>query len=89
MASFVIQGGKKLSGRHSPPGNKNAALPMLAACILTDEPVRLTNLPLIDDVHTMLEILTHLGVDAKLSGHTVTLCASGLRNRTLNKDLCS
>ena len=57
MARFIIRGGKPLRGIHATPGNKNAALPMLAACILTDQPVRLRNLPLIQDVLTMLEIL--------------------------------
>ena len=57
MARLIIQGGHRLSGVHRTPGNKNAALPMLAASVLTSEPVTLRNLPLIDDVFTMLEIL--------------------------------
>ena len=88
MARFVIQGGKRLSGRHKTPGNKNAVLPMLAACVLTDEPVRLRNIPLIQDVHTMLEILEDLGVDVRLRGHAVTLCAAGIRKRRIRDDLC-
>jgi len=62
---------------------------MLAACVLTDEPVRLTNVPMIRDVQTMLEILADLGVSVSLKGHTVELCAKGLRKTKLNKDLCS
>lgn len=89
MAKFVIKGGRKIGGRYRPPGNKNAALPMLAACVLTDEPVRLRNLPLIEDVHTMLEILSDIGVDVDLRGHTATICAAGLRKTRLNEDLCS
>jgi len=88
MARFVIQGGKRLSGRHKTPGNKNAVLPMLAACVLTDEPVRLRNIPLIQDVHTMLEILEDLGVDVRLRGHAVTVCAAGVRKRRIRDDLC-
>ena len=89
MASFVIQGGNPLSGEHRAAGNKNAVLPMLAACVLTDEPLKLTNVPLIQDVHTMLAILDDLGVAVERKGHTLTLCARGLRRRTLDADLCS
>lgn len=88
MAKFIIQGGKRLSGKHRVPGNKNAALPMAAACLLTDEPVCLRNVPLIDDVRTMLALLEELGVSVELRGHTVRLCAKGLRKRRLNPDLC-
>lgn len=88
MARFIIHGGKRLSGRHKVPGNKNAVLPMLAACVLTDEPVCLQNVPMIEDVHTMLEILDDLGVTIELRGHTVTLCAKGLRKSRLNVELC-
>ena len=62
MTSFVIEGGHPLQGEIRPVGNKNAALPMLAACLLTDEPVTLHNLPQIGDVQTMLRILGGLGV---------------------------
>ena len=88
MAKLVIRGGRRLSGRHVTTGNKNAALPMLAAAMLTDEPVCLTNLPLIDDVRTMLALLEDLGVQVDLHGHEVTLCAAGIRKRTLNEALC-
>ncbi|TFH18317.1 MAG: UDP-N-acetylglucosamine 1-carboxyvinyltransferase [Lentisphaerales bacterium] len=88
MARFVIKGGKRLSGSHRTPGNKNAVLPMLAASVLTDEQVVLRNIPLIDDVRTMLELLEDLGVRVELRGHTVTLCAAGIRKRRLNPDLC-
>ena len=88
MPRFIIKGGKPIHGRHVPPGNKNAVLPMLAACLLTDEPVRLTCIPLIQDVMTMLEILDDLGVSVERVGHRVTLCAKGIRKRKLHPKLC-
>ena len=89
MARFLIRGGQRISGKYKAPGNKNAALPMLAASILTDEPVRLTNVPMILDVRTMLELLEDLGVSVDVKGHTVELCAKGLRKTRLKKELCS
>ncbi len=75
MSRFIIQGGKPLSGHHVVPGNKNAALPMLAATLLATEPITLENLPNIADVRVMIEGLKELG--AKVSGspeaHTVTI----------------
>ena len=88
MARFVIHGNRRLSGKYVPSGNKNAVLPMLAASILTDEPVILENVPLIDDVRTMLAILEHLGVSVDLQDHTVRLCAKGLRRSRLDPELC-
>jgi UDP-N-acetylglucosamine 1-carboxyvinyltransferase len=88
MARFIIQGGRRLSGKHQSPGNKNAVLPMLAACVLTDEPVVLQNVPLIDDVRTMLEVLADLGASVSMKGHSVEVCAAGLRRRKLSPSLC-
>ena len=61
MDQFVIEGGYALSGRMTPAGNKNAALPLLAACLLTREPVLLRRIPAIRDVATMRAILEQLG----------------------------
>jgi UDP-N-acetylglucosamine 1-carboxyvinyltransferase len=66
--SFVIEGGRPLSGRVRAAGNKNGALPILAACLLTDEPVALANVPRIRDVETMLELMQGLGVDVEWTG---------------------
>ncbi|MBW7881286.1 MAG: UDP-N-acetylglucosamine 1-carboxyvinyltransferase [Caldilineaceae bacterium] len=76
MSSFIIEGGHPLNGSIRPIGNKNAALPMLAACLLTDEPVTLHNLPMIGDVRTMMEILAGMGVTIEQNGSSFTLCAS-------------
>ncbi|MBI3159354.1 MAG: UDP-N-acetylglucosamine 1-carboxyvinyltransferase [Chloroflexi bacterium] len=61
MERFVIEGGQPLSGEVTPSGNKNAALPLLAACLLTEEPVVLNNVPNIRDVQTMRALMESLG----------------------------
>ncbi len=88
MSELLINGGHTISGTHRTPGNKNAALPMLAACVLTDEPVTLHNLPLIRDVQTMLEILVDLGARVTQADHSVTICCKGLNKRCLDETLC-
>jgi len=88
MARFVIQGGRRLHGRVAVRGNKNAALPMLAACLLTDEPVYIENVPLIEDVSTMLELLELLGVSVTLEGHRVALRAEAIKRTELDPALC-
>ena len=64
----MIEGGRPLAGRVRAAGNKNGALPILAACLLTAEPVTLTNVPRIRDVETMMELLSGLGVDVAWTG---------------------
>ena len=59
---FKVEGGHKLSGTIHPSGNKNEALPILAACLMTAENVTLTNVPLIGDVIVMADIMRGLGV---------------------------
>ena len=63
MDKFVITGGRPLHGTMQPSGNKNAALPMMAACLLTEEPVILHNMPNIKDTQTMRQLLESLGVE--------------------------
>jgi len=90
MESFVIEGGRPLNGRVRAAGNKNGALPILAACVLTDEPVALTNVPRIQDVHTMLELLNGVGVDAEWLGpNEVRVHAADVRKTDLDEELCS
>lgn len=81
MTTFVIEGGYPIHGTVQPIGNKNAALPLLAASLLTDEPVTLHNVPEIGDVNTMLAILGQLGVEIDRRGSTMTLNARNV-NRT-------
>ncbi len=63
MPKFVVQGGQRLNGRIRPAGNKNAALPMLAATLLTDEEVILENVPDIRDVRTLMSLIEGLGAE--------------------------
>ena len=78
MERFVVEGGRRLEGTIRPGGNKNAALPILAACLLTDEPVLLRNLPDIQDVRIMLQILEGIGVTVeRLERNVVRLHAKG------------
>jgi UDP-N-acetylglucosamine 1-carboxyvinyltransferase len=66
--AFVIEGSRRLSGTIRAAGNKNGALPIIAACLLADGPVTLANVPRIRDVDTMLELLAELGADASWTG---------------------
>jgi UDP-N-acetylglucosamine 1-carboxyvinyltransferase len=68
MPKFVVDGGRPLNGRIRPAGNKNAALPIIAATLLTEEEVVLENVPDIRDVRTLLELLTVLGADVEWLG---------------------
>ena len=89
MEKFIIGGGYPIKGEILPAGNKNAALPLLAACVLTDQPVILHNLPDIKDVETMRMLLESLGVQIKFLGnHTWQVHASQVRPADLDPDLC-
>jgi UDP-N-acetylglucosamine 1-carboxyvinyltransferase len=88
--SFVIDGGTPLSGTVRAAGNKNGALPILAACLLTDEPVTLTNVPRIRDVDTMVALLADAGADVDWTGpNEVRVRAADLCKRELDEELCS
>lgn len=87
MTSFVIEGGHPIQGTIRPIGNKNAALPMLSACLLTDDPIRFDNVPQIEDVRTMLSLLRGLGVEVKEQGNSVWLCARDADSTTPDPEL--
>jgi UDP-N-acetylglucosamine 1-carboxyvinyltransferase len=88
--SFVIEGGRPLSGRVRAAGNKNGALPILAACLLTDEPVTLSNVPRIRDAQTMLELLNALGADADWTGENeVRVHAAGVTTYEVDERLAN
>ena len=84
MARFVVEGGTPLRGEITPAGNKNEALPLIAASLLTDEPVTLHNLPRIRDVRNMLEIASALGATVEdLDPQTTRITATDLRSDEL------
>jgi UDP-N-acetylglucosamine 1-carboxyvinyltransferase len=89
MNEFLIRGGVPLRGEVTPSGNKNAALPLLAACLLTDEPVILRNLPSIRDVQVMQRLIESLGASVeKLEEHTLRIHAKNVKAADLDADLC-
>jgi UDP-N-acetylglucosamine 1-carboxyvinyltransferase len=89
MEEFIIDGGYPLSGEVTPSGNKNAALPLLAACILTEEPVILRNVPNIRDVQMMRSLLMSLGIHIEEIGdHIWRIQASEVHPRDLDPDIC-
>src|SRR6266511_343802 len=88
--SFVLEGGRALHGRIQEAGNKNGALPILAASLLTSEPVVLRNVPRIADVETMLELLNDVGADADWGGpNEVHVHAADVTKQELDDELCS
>ncbi|MCS6992516.1 MAG: UDP-N-acetylglucosamine 1-carboxyvinyltransferase [Anaerolineales bacterium] len=88
MEKFIIEGGIPLRGEMTPSGNKNAALPLLAACLLTEEPVILRNVPQIRDVNDMRRMLESLGVEVTdLGNRTWRVQAAHVRPADLDPDL--
>jgi len=89
MEKFIIEGRIPLHGEVTPSGNKNAALPILAACLLTDETITLHNVPDILDVRTMVHLLQSLNVKIEyLDETTLRLNAEEIRPADLDPDLC-
>jgi len=88
MESFVIEGGRPLNGTVRAAGNKNGALPILAASILSSEEVRLSNVPRIRDVETMVELLADIGADVEWTApNEVRVDPSGVGKTDLDPDL--
>ena len=88
VESFVIEGSVPLNGRIRAAGNKNGALPILAACLLTDEPVQLANVPRIRDVETMIELLADLGAEVEWTGpNDVRVHAAEIEKTELDEEL--
>jgi UDP-N-acetylglucosamine 1-carboxyvinyltransferase len=88
--SFVIEGGQPLHGRVTAAGNKNGALPILAACLLTTEPVVLHNVPRIRDVETMIALMGDLGAEVEWTGdNEVRVQAADIGSHELDAELAS
>ncbi len=88
MEKLLIEGGHRLEGDVVPSGNKNAAFPLIAAALLTDQPVTLSNLPDIGDVRTMLAVVEDLGVEVtRHDAHSATLRAGAIGKATPDPDL--
>lgn len=87
--SFRVTGGRPLTGTIRPAGNKNAALPILAATLLADGPCRIDNVPRIRDVETLLALLQHVGATVQWEGpNTVVIDTSRAEPRPLDPTLC-
>ncbi|HAE85324.1 MAG TPA: UDP-N-acetylglucosamine 1-carboxyvinyltransferase [Anaerolineaceae bacterium] len=89
MDKFIIHGGKPLTGSMIPSGNKNAALPLMAACLLTEEPIVLHNMPNITDTQTMRKLMESLGVQVRqVDASSYEFVAKDIRASDLDPDLC-
>ena len=87
MDRIRIRGGQRLQGAISVSGAKNAALPALAACLLTSEPVQLQRIPPVRDIGTMQQLLRHAGATVEVSGGDVTVHAASLERPEAPYDL--
>ncbi|MFU8925817.1 UDP-N-acetylglucosamine 1-carboxyvinyltransferase [Acinetobacter puyangensis] len=87
MDKFLIRGGNVLNGEVKISGAKNAVLPLLAATILTDEPITITNVPNLKDVNTLIKLIAGLGVTISYEGDTVKVDTSTLDNQFAPYDL--
>lgn len=87
MSRYIIEGGFPIRGTVRASGNKNAALPCIAASLLTDETVSLSNIPDIEDVHVMLKILSDLGANVERRGtNEWEICCSGVRETEIPEE---
>jgi UDP-N-acetylglucosamine 1-carboxyvinyltransferase len=85
---FVVEGGQRLSGTIRPSGNKNGALPIIAATLLTDQPVVLENVPRIRDIETLVELIRSLGADISWSDrNTLRVHAKNVQPTMLDREL--
>jgi UDP-N-acetylglucosamine 1-carboxyvinyltransferase len=87
---YVVEGGRQLSGTIEPSGNKNAALPIIAATLLTDQPVHLSNVPRIRDTETLVELIRSIGATATWTGkNDLSIQARNLQSASLDPELCA
>ena len=87
---FLVEGGRRLSGSIRPSGNKNAALPIVAATLLTDQPVTLTNVPRIRDIETLVELVRTTGAHAEWTErNTLRVHAKHVSASSLDPVMCA
>ncbi|MFN8704254.1 MAG: UDP-N-acetylglucosamine 1-carboxyvinyltransferase [Rhodospirillales bacterium] len=87
---YIVEGGHKLAGSILPSGNKNAALPIIAASLLTEQPVELSNVPRIRDVEALLELVSSIGAEIKWTGpNMLRIHARALTPNDLDPGLCA
>jgi UDP-N-acetylglucosamine 1-carboxyvinyltransferase len=89
MSTFIIEGGVPLKGTVRASGNKNAILPIIAACLLTDQEMVLDNVPDIIDVRHMLDVIVALGGTVERSGERVSVHAKALNGSEISRELCN
>ena len=89
MADLIVHGGKPLSGRIAPSGNKNAALPILCSSLLTSEPIELSNVPAITDIEKLVAFFRQIGsqIDWNREAKTIRLDHSNLTDSFDSNDL--
>jgi UDP-N-acetylglucosamine 1-carboxyvinyltransferase len=87
---YIVEGGQHLSGRIEPSGNKNAALPIIAASLLIDQPVHLSNVPRIRDTETLVDLIRSIGAEAAwLGANDLVIHAKHVRSVNLDPELCA
>ena len=87
---YVVEGGRRLAGSIEPGGNKNAALPIIAASLLTDQTVILENVPRIRDTETLVDLVRSVGADAKWTKtNELEITAKTVRAVDLDPELCA
>ncbi|MGA2054776.1 MAG: UDP-N-acetylglucosamine 1-carboxyvinyltransferase [Bradyrhizobium sp.] len=87
---YLIEGGHRLTGTIEPSGNKNAALPIIAAALLTEHPVTLDNVPRIRDTETLVELVRSVGASAEWqTSNTLAIHAKSIRAADLDPELCA
>ena len=87
MDKVLVYGGRQLNGTVQVSGSKNAALPILAATLLCDGPSTFANMPMLQDIRSTVELLSHLGARCDIDGHTVRVDANGLNTHEAPYDL--
>ncbi len=87
---FIVEGGRRLSGTIRPSGNKNAALPIVAAALLTEHPVTLENVPRIRDIETLVDLIKTTGAQAEWKGrNTLHIHAKTVNASSLDAAMCA